>query len=154
MFHASWGPGHNSTDYKKYYAAPPGDIYKVTQYQSAYEPYVVFKKEGPPWYASLSLLWFITINRFTIRCDERFVGYGGNKAACLFEMYLSGMSYYVLADHFIVHQNHLYEETARKNEVHLIFPLYLIQQPECSFYPQRRYNRKVYSEFKEEMCLR
>lgn len=51
------------------------------------------------------------------RCDERFVGYGGNKAACLFEMYLSGISYYVLADHFIIHQNHLYEEAARKNEV-------------------------------------
>lgn len=51
------------------------------------------------------------------RCDERFVGYGGNKAACLFEMYLSGVSYYVLSDHFIVHQNHLYEEKARKDEV-------------------------------------
>ncbi|KAG5639472.1 hypothetical protein H0H81_001594 [Sphagnurus paluster] len=51
MFHASWAPGHNSTDYKKYYAAPPGEIYKVTQYQSAYEPYVVMKKEGPPWLA-------------------------------------------------------------------------------------------------------
>jgi len=51
------------------------------------------------------------------RCDERFVGYGGNKAACLYEMYLSGMSFYVLSDHFIIHQNHLYEENARKNEV-------------------------------------
>lgn len=51
------------------------------------------------------------------RCDERFVGYGGNKAACLFEMYLSGMSFYVLSDHFLIHQNHLYEENARKNEV-------------------------------------
>lgn len=50
MFHASWVPGHNSTDYKRYYAAPPGDVYKVSHYQSAYEPYVVFKKEGPPWY--------------------------------------------------------------------------------------------------------
>lgn len=55
------------------------------------------------------------------RCNERFIGYGGNKAACLFEMYLSGMSYHVLADHFIVHQNHLYEETARKNEVRFSF---------------------------------
>jgi hypothetical protein len=56
------------------------------------------------------------------RCDERFVGYGGNKAACLFEMYLYGASYHVLADHFIIHQNHLYEETARKNEVSAFFP--------------------------------
>ncbi|KAK7444270.1 hypothetical protein VKT23_015280 [Stygiomarasmius scandens] len=98
MFHASWEPGHNSTDYPRYYAATPGEVYKVTKYQSAYEPYVIFKKEGPPW------------------CDERFVGYGGNKAACLFEMYLSGISYYVLADHFIIHQNHLYDESARKPE--------------------------------------
>ncbi|KAJ7668542.1 glycosyltransferase family 49 protein [Mycena polygramma] len=116
MFHASWGPGHSSTDYDRYYSAPPGEIYKVTNYQSAYEPYVIFKKDGPPW------------------CDERFVGYGGNKAACLFEMYLSGISYYVLADHFLIHQNHLYEETARRTE--------------------RKYNRKIYSDFKEEACLR
>ncbi|KAF7362195.1 hypothetical protein MVEN_00565600 [Mycena venus] len=116
MFHASWGPGHSSTDYNRYYAAPPGEIYKVTSYQSAYEPYVIFKKDGPPW------------------CDERFIGYGGNKAACLFEMYLSGISYYVLADHFLIHQNHLYEESARRTE--------------------RRYNRKIYSDFKEEACLR
>lgn len=45
------------------------------------------------------------------------MGYGGNKAACLFEMYLAGISYYVLSDHFIIHQNHLYEESARKLEV-------------------------------------
>ncbi|THU85029.1 hypothetical protein K435DRAFT_926530 [Dendrothele bispora CBS 962.96] len=116
MFHTSWQPGHNSTDYPRYYSASPGEVYKVTMYQSAYEPYIIFKKEGPPW------------------CEERFVGYGGNKAACLFEMYLSGISYYVLADHFIIHQNHLYDETARK--------------------PERKFNRKVYTDFKEETCLR
>ncbi|TFK74028.1 hypothetical protein BDN72DRAFT_121330 [Pluteus cervinus] len=116
VFHSFWVPGHNNTDYEKYYSAQPGDIYKVTTYQSNYEPYVIFKKEGPPW------------------CDERFIGYGGNKAACLFEMYLSGVSFYVLADHFIVHQNHLYEEQARKHE--------------------RAYNRKVWIEFQEETCLR
>ncbi|CAA7259022.1 unnamed protein product [Cyclocybe aegerita] len=116
MFHASWGPGHNSTDYKHFYSARSGEVYKVTRYQSAYEPYIILKRDGPPW------------------CDERFIGYGGNKAACLFEMYLSGISYYVLADHFIIHQNHLYEESARKTE--------------------RKYNRKIYSDFKEEACLR
>ena len=51
------------------------------------------------------------------RCDERFAGYGGNKAACLFEMYLSGVSFYVLSDHFIIHQSHKYEEEARREEV-------------------------------------
>ena len=117
MFHASWVPGHNSTDYKRFYAARPGEIYKVTQYQSAYEPYVVFNKEGPPW--CVAPLSPVESPGFTLfRCDERFVGYGGNKAACLFEMYLSGVSYHVLADHFIIHQNHLYEEAVRKTEVY------------------------------------
>lgn len=116
MFHASWPVGHNSTDYSRYYNASEGEVYKVTQYQASYEPYVVFKKTDPPW------------------CDERFVGYGGNKAACLFEMYLSGVSYYVLSDHFLIHQGHPYEETARKNE--------------------RKMNRKLYQDFKLETCLR
>ncbi|KAH7883193.1 glycosyltransferase family 49 protein [Phlebopus sp. FC_14] len=116
MFHRSWTPGHNSTDYPRFYAAPPGEVYKVKHYQAAYEPYVIFKKEGPPW------------------CDERFVGYGGNKAACLYEMFLSGVSFYVLADHFLVHQSHSYEEAARKLE--------------------RKTNRKIYQEFREETCLR
>ncbi|TFK51106.1 hypothetical protein OE88DRAFT_1630451 [Heliocybe sulcata] len=116
VFHRSWAPGHNSTDYPRFYSSRPGEVYKVTQYQSAYEPYVIFKKEGPPW------------------CDERFVGYGGNKAACLFEMYLSGISFYVLSDHFLIHQSHPYEEEARKSE--------------------RKYNKKIYSDFKEEACLR
>ena len=51
------------------------------------------------------------------RCDERFTGYGANKAACLFEAYLSGVSFYVLADHFLIHQSHAYEEEARREEV-------------------------------------
>lgn len=53
MFHAYWVPGHNSTDYQRYYDAPTGDIYEVTQYHPAYEPYVIIKREGPPWYVSL-----------------------------------------------------------------------------------------------------
>lgn len=53
------------------------------------------------------------------RCEERFVGYGGNKAACLYEMYLgSGMSFYVLPD-FVIHQSHPYDEETRKAEVRL-----------------------------------
>jgi hypothetical protein len=101
MFHASWAPGHNSTDYARYLSPPPGgaqEVYKVTAYQSAYEPYAITSKR---------VSW----------CDERFAGYGGNKAACLFEMYLSGVSFYVLADHFLIHQSHKYEEEARREEV-------------------------------------
>jgi len=32
-------------------------------------------------------------------------------------MYLSGVSFYVLSDHFLIHQSHTYEEEARKIEV-------------------------------------
>ncbi|KAI0789296.1 glycosyl-transferase for dystroglycan-domain-containing protein [Abortiporus biennis] len=116
-FHASWIPGHNSTDYSRFYSVPPGteELYKVENYQSAYEPYVVMNKNAP---------W----------CDERFVGYGSNKAACLFEMYISGVSFHVLSEHFLIHQSHKYEEEARKEE--------------------RRHNRKLYTDYKEEVCLR
>lgn len=71
---------------------------------------------------------------FNHRCDERFIGYGGNKAACLYELYLSGVSFYVLPDDFLIHQSHAYAEKARKHE--------------------RRYNRKLYTDFREELCFR
>ena len=98
-FHASWAPGHNSTDYPRFGAAALGDVYAVTTYQAAYEPYVIVRRDAGGW------------------CDERFTGYGANKAACLFEMYISGVSFHVLADHFLIHQSHAYEERARKSEV-------------------------------------
>lgn len=74
------------------------------------------------------------LTRRTRRCDERFIGYGGNKAACLFELYLSGVSFYVLPDDFLIHQSHAYAEKARKHE--------------------RKYNRKLYTDFREELCFR
>lgn len=49
VFHATWGPGHNSTNYKRYYTSLPGEVYKVLEYQQAYEPYVIFKNAGTPW---------------------------------------------------------------------------------------------------------
>ncbi|ORY75618.1 glycosyl-transferase for dystroglycan-domain-containing protein [Leucosporidium creatinivorum] len=116
MFHKSWAPGHGSTNYTRYYEAKPGEVYRVQGYTHSYEPYVIFKKEGTPW------------------CDERFIGYGGNKAACLYELYLSGVSFYVLPDDFLIHQSHAYAEKARKHE--------------------RRYNRKLYTDFREELCFR
>lgn len=121
MFHASWAPGHNSTDYDRMlFKTQPGEVYRIARgnYQPAYEPYVIFRKDHPavPW------------------CDERFVGYGGNKAACLYEMYLAGMSFYVLSDDFLVHRAHAYDERARRRE--------------------RRANRRIYADFREEACLR
>ncbi|CAE7122292.1 unnamed protein product [Rhizoctonia solani] len=115
MFHQSWAPGHNSTDYGQYYSAQPGEVYRVTTYQKSYEPYVIMRHDGPPW------------------CDERFVGYGGNKAACLFSIYLSGIDFYVLSDDFLIHQSHEYAEETRKNE--------------------RKINKHIYGDFRKELCI-
>lgn len=49
-----------------------------------------------------------------------------SKAACLYELYLSGVSFFVLPDDFLIHQSHAYAEATRKNE--------------------RRYNRKLYAD--------
>ncbi|CAG8696946.1 1160_t:CDS:2, partial [Acaulospora colombiana] len=95
MFHASWKPGHGPSDYAHWYEA--NEIYKVAKYQYQYEPYVIFPRNS---------VW----------CDERFVGYGANKAACLFELYLSGVEYWVLPEDFLIHQTHKYLEDARKHE--------------------------------------
>ncbi|KAG9121610.1 hypothetical protein FRC07_002369 [Ceratobasidium sp. 392] len=53
MFHRSWAPGHNSTSYDQYYAAQPGEVYKVDAYQKSYEPYVIMQRDGPPWWAQV-----------------------------------------------------------------------------------------------------
>ncbi|KAG1446594.1 hypothetical protein G6F56_009519 [Rhizopus delemar] len=115
MFHSFWLPGHAPTDYERW-TSGENAIYQVTTYQHSYEPYVIFKNQGSPW------------------CDERFAGYGSNKAACLYELYVSGVSYYVLPDDFIVHQTHAYPDEARNVE--------------------RYYNRRLYTQFREELCIR
>ncbi|KAF7725926.1 hypothetical protein EC973_009163 [Apophysomyces ossiformis] len=114
MFHRSWVKGHGSTDYDRWYKS--AEMYEVTEYDFSYEPYIIYKKEGSPW------------------CDERFIGYGGNKAACLYEIYLSGIDYWVLPNDFLIHQTHQYPEDTRRKE--------------------RQYNRRLYSNFREEVCLR
>ncbi|KAG1028860.1 hypothetical protein G6F25_012374 [Rhizopus arrhizus] len=97
MFHSFWLPGHAPTDYDRWMSTDDS-IYQVTTYQHSYEPYVIFKNQGSPW------------------CDERFAGYGSNKAACLYELYISGVSYYVLPNDFIIHQTHAYPDEARQVE--------------------------------------
>lgn len=97
MFHLGWTRGHGSTNYSKWYES--SQPYKVTDYNYSYEPYVIYKKEGSPW------------------CDERFIGYGANKAACLYEIYLAGIDYWVLPDDFLIHQTHHYPEDTRAKEV-------------------------------------
>ncbi|KAG0215583.1 hypothetical protein BGX33_001086 [Mortierella sp. NVP41] len=113
-FHNFFPKGHNATDYETWFRSDA--VYKVTAYQHSYEPYVVLKKEGAPW------------------CDERFIGYGANKAACLFEIYISGIDYYVLPKDFVIHQSHPYKEETRKQE--------------------RKYNRKLYQNFQGGVCFR
>jgi glycosyltransferase-like protein LARGE len=97
MFHRSWEKGHSATNYIKWYTAD--QAYQVTDYNFSYEPYVIFKRDSSPW------------------CDERFIGYGANKAACLYEIYISGIDYYILPNDFIIHQSHAYPEATRKKEV-------------------------------------
>ncbi|ORX63135.1 hypothetical protein DM01DRAFT_1331210 [Hesseltinella vesiculosa] len=114
MFHRGWQNGHGATNYSKWYTSE--DLFSVTDYHFSYEPYVIFKKQGTPW------------------CAERFIGYGANKAACLYEIYLSGVQFKVLPEDFLIHQTHTYPESARRKE--------------------RQYNRKLYSNFREELCVR
>ncbi|OAQ25970.1 glycosyltransferase family 49 protein [Linnemannia elongata AG-77] len=90
--------------------------YKVTKFEPKYEPYVILKKEGTPW------------------CDERFVGYGANKAACLFEIYISGIDFWVMPEDFLIHQYHDYPTTDRKNG--------------------RILNRQLFVSFQQEVCFR
>jgi len=54
--------------------------------------------------------------------------------ACLFEIYISGIDYWVLPQDFVIHQSHPYKEETRKQE--------------------RKYNRKLYQNFQEEACFR
>ncbi|KAH9813314.1 family 49 glycosyltransferase [Melampsora americana] len=114
MFHKSWIPGHGPTDYQKFFQSD--ESYQVISYTHSYEPYVIYKKDGSPF------------------CDERFIGYGGNKAACLFELYLSGVTFHVLPQDFLIHQSHPYAEKTRQHE--------------------RKFNRKLYTDFREEVCFR
>ncbi|KAL7317359.1 hypothetical protein PS15m_003728 [Mucor circinelloides] len=113
-FHSSWVSGHGATNYSHWYTAT--EMYPVTEYEFSYEPYVIYKKEGTPW------------------CDERFIGYGANKAACLFEIFISGVDYYVLPNDFLIHQSHKYANHDRTRE--------------------RTHNRVLYENFRTEICLR
>ncbi|KAF9957228.1 hypothetical protein BGZ70_009594 [Mortierella alpina] len=115
-FHsAKFVPGHGASDYPRWYTTTD-EIYQVTKFNFKYEPYVILKKEGTPW------------------CDERFVGYGANKAACLYEIYISGIDYYVLPKDFLIHQSHAYLESKRSGG--------------------RKLNAELYTAFRDELCLR
>ncbi|KAK3823737.1 MAG: glycosyl-transferase for dystroglycan-domain-containing protein, partial [Linnemannia elongata] len=122
VFHDSFPPGHDEVDEQRVreeyleHEADGERPYKVTKFEPKYEPYVILKKEGTPW------------------CDERFVGYGANKAACLFEIYISGIDFWVMPEDFLIHQYHDYPTTDRKNG--------------------RILNRQLFVSFQQEVCFR
>lgn len=92
-------------------------------------------------------------------CDERFVGYGVNKAACLYEMHLSGIEFYVLGGDWVVHRTHAYAEIERKQEVcpssPSLFPLPGTGPgAEETLFLQRKHNRVLYTAFRSEICHR
>ncbi|KAG1451995.1 hypothetical protein G6F56_007934 [Rhizopus delemar] len=113
-FHSAWVSGHGATNYSLWYNTQ--DAYPVTEYEYSYEPYVIYKKEGTPW------------------CDERFIGYGANKAACLYEIFVSGVDFWVLPNDFLIHQSHKYANHDRTRE--------------------RVHNKELYANFRTEVCLR
>ncbi|KAF9956065.1 hypothetical protein BGZ70_010039 [Mortierella alpina] len=139
VFHDSFPPGHAATDTPRWMrmnpdAPSPGSRwmvderqnyleheaegerpYKVTNFEPKYEPYIILKREGTPW------------------CDERFVGYGANKAACLFEIYISGIDFWVMPQDFLIHQYHDYPTTNRKNGRILNKQLFVSFQQEICF---------------------
>jgi glycosyltransferase-like protein LARGE len=53
------------------------------------------------------------------RCDEHFVGYGKNKIACVFALYLSGLELWVLPQDFMIHQDHPYPDSEKTFDVSL-----------------------------------
>jgi len=88
LFHADWFPGHGFTDVEKWMNRRAEDgPYQVTKFDKNFEPYLIYSQKAP-------------------FCDEKFVGYGLNKCACVFEMYASGFSFYVLSDSFLFHRPH------------------------------------------------
>eukprot|EP00834_Sanchytrium_tribonematis_P006516 NODE_487_length_6903_cov_0.412111.p4 type:complete len:141 gc:universal NODE_487_length_6903_cov_0.412111:4642-5064(+) len=113
MFHKKWDRGHKPTNYSKWYHAT--EPYPISDYTYNYEPYLIMGKNTP-------------------YCDERFVGYGSNKAACIYHLYLHGLDFQVHPHLFLIHQYHPYPEADRSKE--------------------REYNRLLYEQYRLEMCIK
>lgn len=114
-FHGKHNPGHQSTDFQRWIKSG-AEGYQILEWHTDYEPYGIFNKDTAPW------------------CDERFNGYGRNKAACWYELYLSGMKMYVVAEDFVIHQRHSYPERIRNI--------------------QRTKNTIFYYGFRDEVCIK
>ncbi|CAG8551929.1 5015_t:CDS:10 [Acaulospora morrowiae] len=77
-----WELNHGPTHMSIYFKSD--QPYMIKEYELYYRPNFVSRKSGPPW------------------CTERLEN---NKAACLFQMYISGSELYVLHDGFVIRHN-------------------------------------------------
>ncbi|KAJ3382034.1 hypothetical protein HDU92_004988 [Lobulomyces angularis] len=93
IFQGNLNKAHVSTKYRSW--MKKGVPFKIEPKTNKYEPYAIFNKNYIPW------------------CDERFVGYGYNRAAWWYEIYLSGIEFYVLPYDFIFHQYHVHDNKIR-----------------------------------------
>lgn len=75
---------HEATNAKKWYQSK--DRYHI-RFAEDYEPYVVVRKGGPPFW-------------------EHFVGFGRNKIQWIEELFLAGYNFTVVPDTFVIHKRH------------------------------------------------
>jgi len=80
-----FSPAHAPTDFDRWYESKK--MYEAV-YKMFFEPYVIVKKGVDPIY------------------DERFQGYGHNKAEHAYELSARGYTFFVLPDAFVCHINH------------------------------------------------
>ncbi|KAJ3381448.1 hypothetical protein HDU92_005330 [Lobulomyces angularis] len=102
IFHGKKNKGHTSTRYSKWLTSQ--EVYQIQPDTIRYEPYAVFNTTTVPW------------------SDERFTGYGGNKAAWWYEIYLAGLEFYILPNDFVIHCYHGYPDV-RTTERHRNTPI-------------------------------
>ena len=88
---APWG--HGPTNTSKWIRLSRPVTYRAV-YEPRYEPFLVMSREVAPW------------------CDERFVGYGGNKIAYINQLQGIGFSFHVHPYGFVIHVPHVRTKAA------------------------------------------
>lgn len=81
-------PGHGPTNSTKWIRLSRPVTYRAV-YAPRYEPFLVLSRHVAPW------------------CDERFVGYGGNKIAYITQLHGQGFSFHVHPYGFVIHVPHV-----------------------------------------------
>ena len=89
---APWG--HGPTNTSKWIDIDEPTTYRA-YYEPRYEPFLVMNKAVAPW------------------CDERFVGYGGNKIAYINQLTGFGFSFHVHPYGFVIHVPHARTKAAK-----------------------------------------